>query len=196
MTLTTLCSRAIVLMRENIDTDQIAPKQFLTTLERTGLGAALFHDMRFDQSGAPRADFPLNDPAAAGASILITGANFGCGSSREHAAWALADYGIRCVVAESFGDIFAGNCFNNGVLPLRLDAAAVSACAREAGGAGEFTLDVAAQRFSAPSGAAWGFALDPRQKRKLLEGLDDIALTLARAAEIAAYEQTRLDSFD
>lgn len=190
-TLTTLRGAAVTLMRANIDTDQILPKQFLTTLDRTGLSAGLFYDLRFDAHGAPRPDFVLNQRQNAGAAFLITGANFGCGSSREHAAWALADYGLRCIIAPSFGDIFASNCFNNGLLPLPLAHHEVARCAREAEAGGGFALDVAAQTITAPSGMCWRFDLEARRKRKLLEGLDDIALALAHEPEIAAYEQAR-----
>lgn len=186
---------AAPMLDANIDTDQILPKQFLATLERSGLGDALFYDARFTEDGVPRSDFILNRLAYAGAGILIAGANFGCGSSREHAAWALRDFGIRCIIAPSFGDILFGNCLNNGIAPIVLGARDVAALAAEANGA-EFALDLEAQTIRAPSGALVRFALEPAHRRKLLDGVDDIDLTLARLAEIEAFEAARLDKFE
>jgi 3-isopropylmalate dehydratase small subunit len=176
----------------NIDTDQIIPKQFLATVERTGLGKGLFYDLRFDGEGKPKPDFVLNQPTFQGANILIAGPNFGCGSSREHAPWALDDFGLRCVIAPSFADIFFNNCFNNGILPIVLPQEACDALVGEAGGGNcLFTIDLYAQTVTAPSGKEYRFDIEPGRKLKLLEGLDDIGMTLTRADEIAAYEQRR-----
>ncbi|MDX2238039.1 MAG: 3-isopropylmalate dehydratase small subunit [Hyphomonadaceae bacterium] len=189
---TALTAIAAPLPVANIDTDQIIPKQFLSTVERSGLGKGLFYDLRFDETGAPRPDFVLNQPAYQGAQILIAGANFGCGSSREHAPWALDDFGIRCVIAPSFADIFYNNCFNNGLLPITLPEDAIDQLLAEAHGANhKFAVDLAAQSVSAPSGARFGFEIDPGRKAKLLEGLDDIGLTLKRTADISAFEERR-----
>lgn len=188
----TLTAVAAPLPIANLDTDQIIPKQFLATVERTGLGRGLFYDLRFDAGDQPRPDFVLNQPTYQGAAILITGPNFGCGSSREHAPWALDDFGIRCVIAESFADIFYNNCFNNGVLPITLPEAAVAALSAEAkGGNHTFKVDLARQTVTAPSGAVFGFEIDPGRKHKLLHGLDDIGLTLERADAISRFEQQR-----
>ncbi len=176
----------------NIDTDQIIPKQFLATVERTGLAKGLFYDMRFNAAGEPNPDFVLHRPEYQGAQILIAGPNFGCGSSREHAPWALADFGIRCVIAAGFADIFYNNCFNNGILPLILDQADVERLIEEARGANhKFSVDLAAQTVTAPSGATYHFEIDSGRKQKLLEGLDDIGMTLKRDADIAAFEEKR-----
>ncbi len=176
----------------NIDTDQIIPKQFLATVERTGLAKGLFYDMRFDREGEFIEDFVLHRPEYQGAQILITGQNFGCGSSREHAPWALADFGMRCVIASSFADIFYNNCFNNGILPLVLDQADVERLLDEARGANhKFSVDLAKQTVTSPSGAEFRFDIDPGRKQKLLEGLDDIGLTLKRDKDISAFEARR-----
>jgi 3-isopropylmalate dehydratase small subunit len=176
----------------NVDTDQIIPKQFLATVERTGLSKGLFYDMRFDKDGAPNPDFVLNQPSYQNAQILIGGPNFGCGSSREHAAWALEDFGIRCVIAPSFADIFTNNCLNNGILPLKLAEGDVARLQEEARGANHvFSVDLVAQVVIAPSGVAYTFEIEPGRKHKLLEGLDDIGLTLKRERDIAAFEDMR-----
>ena len=176
----------------NIDTDQVIPKQFLSTTERTGLSKGLFYDLRFDGAGKEKPDFVLNQPAYRSAGVLIAGENFGCGSSREHAPWALLDFGIRCVIAPSFADIFYNNCFNNGLLPIALGKEAVAQLTDEARGANHvFQVDLESQTVSAPSGAKFHFDIDPGRKQKLLEGLDDIGLTLKRADAIGAFEQTR-----
>lgn len=186
---THLTGVAAPLPHANLDTDQIIPKQFLKTVEREGLGRGLFYDLRFDETGRPRLDFVLNQPTYAGARVLVVGENFGCGSSREHAPWALMDFGIRCVIAESFADIFYENCFSNGLLPVVLPADAVAALADEArGGNHVFDIDLPSQTVTAPSGARFTFEIDPVRKRKLLEGLDAIGETLAHAPEIAAFE--------
>jgi 3-isopropylmalate dehydratase/3-isopropylmalate/(R)-2-methylmalate dehydratase small subunit len=187
---TRLTARAAPLDQANIDTDQIIPKQFLKTVDRDGLGRGLFYDLRFDGEGRARPEFVLNQPRYAGAGILIAGDNFGCGSSREHAAWALADFGVRCVIAPSFADIFTGNCLENGLLPIALPADQVAALMDEAkGGNHVFTVDLEAQSVTAPSGQVFAFAIDPGRKAKLLEGLDSIGETLRSAAAIDAYEQ-------
>ena len=189
---TFLTSIAAPLPIANIDTDQILPKQFLTTLERTGLGAGLFHDMRFEESGAPRPDFVLSRAEYQGVAILVAGANFGCGSSREHAAWALADFGIRCIIAPSFGDIFTNNCLNNGILPVALSDADVGALQTEArGGADAFSVSLPDQTVKPPSGKRFRFEIAAADKRKLMQGLDDISLTLRRMPDIEAFERGR-----
>ena len=186
---TDLHAKAAPLDLANVDTDQIIPKQFLKTVDREGLGRGLFYDLRFDGDGKPRADFVLNDPRYAGAGVLIAGENFGCGSSREHAPWALLDYGVRCVIAPSFADIFYGNCFQNGLLPVALPADAVRALMDEAkGGNHVFSVDLAAQSVTSPSGQVFRFEIDPSRKEKLLKGLDSIGETLQRAPDIDAYE--------
>jgi 3-isopropylmalate dehydratase small subunit len=173
----------------NLDTDQIIPKQFLKTVEREGLSAGLFYDLRFDASGRPKPDFVLNDPRYAGAGVLICGDNFGCGSSREHAPWALLDYGVRCVIAPSFADIFRSNCFENGLLPIALPDAEVRALMDEAkGGNHVFSVSLADQTVTAPSGKAFRFEIDPARKQKLLEGLDSIGETLRHARDIDVFE--------
>jgi len=186
---TDLHAKAAPLDLANVDTDQIIPKQFLTTVDREGLGRGLFYDLRFDGDGKPREGFVLNDPRYAGAGVLIAGENFGCGSSREHAPWALLDYGVRCVIAPSFADIFYGNCFQNGLLPIALPAEAVRALMDEAkGGNHVFSVDLATQTVASPSGLVFHFEIDPSRKEKLLKGLDSIGETLQRAPDIAAYE--------
>jgi 3-isopropylmalate dehydratase small subunit len=187
-----LTAKAAPLDIANLDTDQIIPKQFLKTVGREGLGKGLFHDLRFDGAGNEKADFVLNDPRYAGAGVLIAGDNFGCGSSREHAAWALMDFGIRCVIAPGFADIFHNNCFQNGLLPIALPEAAVRALMDEAlGGNHVFTIDLAAQSVTAPSGACFAFDIDPGRKARLLEGQDAIGETLGEAAAIARFEEAR-----
>lgn len=189
---TRLQAVAAPLPAANVDTDQIIPKQFLATVERTGLGKGLFYDLRFDGDGNPKEDFVLNQPAYAKAGILIAGPNFGCGSSREHAPWALTDFGLRCVIAPSFADIFYNNCFNNGLLPIVLPQDAVDRLMEEArGGNHMFAVDLYTQTVTAPSGVAFTFEIEPGRKLKLLEGLDDIGMTLTRDEDIVAYEHRR-----
>ena len=177
----------------NVDTDRIIPKQFLKTIRRTGLGANLFNDMRFAPDGAEIADFVLNRAPWRDAEILIAGENFGCGSSREHAPWALLDFGIRCVIAPSFGDIFYNNCFKNGILPVTLPGETVAALMDQAeqGSNARFAVDLEAREVVPPDGAAIGFEIDPFRRHCLLEGLDDIGLTLEKAAAIDAFEAAR-----
>jgi len=187
---THLTAKAAPLDIANLDTDQIIPKQFLKTVGRDGLGRGLFYDLRFDGEGRAKPDFVLNDPRYAGAGVLVAGDNFGCGSSREHAAWALLDFGIRCVIAPSFADIFYNNCFQNGILPIALPQDAVRTLMAEArGGNHVFEVDLAAQTVSAPSGARFAFDIDPGRKAKLLSGQDAIGETLAEADAIDRFEQ-------
>jgi 3-isopropylmalate dehydratase/3-isopropylmalate/(R)-2-methylmalate dehydratase small subunit len=189
---TELHAKAAPLDMANVDTDQIIPKQFLKTVEREGLGKGLFYDLRFDGEGRPKPGFVLNDPRYAGAGVLIAGDNFGCGSSREHAPWALLDYGVRCVIAPSFADIFYGNCMQNGLLPIALPEEAVRALMDEAlGGNHVFSVDLAAQTVTAPSGRQFRFEIDSSRKQKLLNGLDSIGETLARERDIDAFESRR-----
>jgi 3-isopropylmalate/(R)-2-methylmalate dehydratase small subunit len=172
----------------NVDTDMIIPKQFLKTIKRTGLGAALFHEMRTKADGSQNPDFVLNKPAYAKAQILVTGANFGCGSSREHAPWALLDFGIRCVIAPSFADIFYNNCFKNGILPAVLPQAQVDVLMKNAEAGKKIAVDLKAQTVTSADGKAFKFEIDSFRKHCLLNGLDDIGLTLEKADAIAAYE--------
>jgi len=168
----------------NIDTDMIIPKQFLKTIKRTGLGANLFDEMRFDREGNEIEDFVLNTPAYRSAEILVAGDNFGCGSSREHAPWALLDFGIRCVISTSFADIFYNNCFKNGILPIVVspeDHAKLMEDA-ERGANATLTVDLEAQTISGPDGGEIGFEVDAFKKHCLLNGLDDIGLTMENAA--------------
>jgi 3-isopropylmalate/(R)-2-methylmalate dehydratase small subunit len=182
---------AVTLPRRDVDTDQIIPKQFLKGVERTGFGPALFHDWRYRPDGSPDPGFELNSPAAQGATILITGPNFGCGSSREHAVWALAQYGFRAVVAPSFADIFMANCYRNGVLPVRLGAAEVDSLIRSTeGGLHEIVIDLEQQRVSDERGFAARFVADPYGRELLLSGLDEIDRTMLEEPSIAAYERS------
>jgi len=174
----------------NIDTDMIIPKQFLKTIKRTGLGVSLFYEMRYDMDGKEIPEFVLNQPAYRNAEILIAGENFGCGSSREHAPWALKDFGIRCVIAPSYADIFYNNCFKNGILPIALPQEQVDALMEDAG-RGEnarITVDLENQTVSASDGTEFPFEIDPHQKHCLLEGLDDIGQTLQKVAAIDSFE--------
>jgi 3-isopropylmalate/(R)-2-methylmalate dehydratase small subunit len=182
--------------RANVDTDQIIPKQFLKRIERTGFGQYLFFDWRFLPDGSSDPAFELNKPPAAGASVLLARRNFGCGSSREHAPWALADYGFRAVVAPTFADIFFNNCFQNGMVPIRLDEADVdelfrrATAAAAAGGQYRLTVDLKACTVSDDAGFSRSFTVDPFRRQCLLEGLDDIGLSLRHVDEIAAWEKT------
>ncbi len=187
---TRLDAKAAPLPLANIDTDQIIPKQFLKTVEREGLGRGLFYDFRFDEEGREKPDFVLNRPEYKGAGVLVTGDNFGCGSSREHAPWALMDFGVRCVIATSFADIFYNNCFQNGLLPVVLKAAEVQALMDEAKGGNHMaSVDLEAQTVISPSGQVFHFEIDPKRKEKMLKGLDAIGETLQQAASIDVYEQ-------
>jgi 3-isopropylmalate dehydratase small subunit len=189
---THLDGRAAPLAIANLDTDQIIPKQFLKRIDREGLGQGLFFDLRFDEAGKEKPDFVLNRPAYAGVKMLIAGDNFGCGSSREHAPWALLDFGVRCVIAPSFADIFYNNCFQNGLLPIILPDDQVKALMDEAkGGNHLFSVDLEAQAVTAPSGARFSFQIDPARKQKLLRGLDAVGESLQHAAAIDAFEERR-----
>ena len=182
-----------VLDRPNVDTDQIIPKQFLKRVERTGFGEFLFHDWRFLPNGQPDPAFPLNESRYRGASILVAGKNFGCGSSREHAPWALADYGFRAIIAPSFADIFANNCLKNGLLPVVLTDAEVSELTRRAKEIESYqiTVDLEKKTVSDAHGFSAAFEIGDFQRYCLLEGLDEIGLTLKHEPEITAYENRR-----
>ena len=187
---TKLTGVAAPLPMRNVDTDMIIPKQFLKTIKRTGLGRSLFFEMRFDQAGNELPDFVLNKPAYRKAEILITGENFGCGSSREHAPWALLDFGIRCVIAPDFADIFYNNCFQNGILPIKLPQSEVDKLMDDAsrGANATLTVDLEAQEIRGPDGGVIRFEIDPFKKHCLLNGLDNIGLTLEKEPAIAAFE--------
>jgi 3-isopropylmalate/(R)-2-methylmalate dehydratase small subunit len=177
----------------NVDTDMIIPKQFLKTIKRTGLGSALFYEMRTKADGSENPDFVLNKPAYKKAQILVAGANFGCGSSREHAPWALLDFGIRCVLSTSFADIFYNNCFKNGILPIVLPQADIDKLMDDAvrGANAVVSIDLAAQEIRGPDGGCISFEIDPFRKQCLLNGWDDIGLTLQKESAIAAFEEKR-----
>jgi len=176
--------------RVNVDTDQIIPKQFLKLVQRTGFGQYLFYDWRFHPDGKPKAEFVLNEPKYSGAKILIARANFGCGSSREHAAWSLLDYGFRAIIAPSFADIFYNNCFKNGILLITLDETIIERYFDNVAKHPGFSLeiDLAQQTILDSDGSVVRFAIDPFRKKALLEGLDDIELTLKHAEKIREYE--------
>ena len=189
---TRLDAKAAPLPLANIDTDQIIPKQFLKTVEREGLGKGLFYDFRFDEQGREKADFVLNRPEYKGVGILVAGDNFGCGSSREHAPWALMDFGVRCVVSTSFADIFYNNCFQNGLLPVVLKADEVQALMEEARGGNHVTsVDLETQTVTAPSGRTFRFEIDANRKAKMLKGLDAIGETLQSVRAIDVFESKR-----
>jgi 3-isopropylmalate/(R)-2-methylmalate dehydratase small subunit len=189
--------RTMPLLRRDIDTDQIIPKQFLKSIEREGFGKHLFHDWRVRADGTPNPDFPLNDPRYAGASILIAGANFGCGSSREHAAWALTDYGFRAVIAPSFADIFRSNAVTNGLLPVVLPEPVVAALADHAQQSGGAPIDINldCQQVTDGHGLKEHFDIDAAARHRLLNGLDDIGLILQHEAAIARYESVISDQW-
>ena len=174
----------------NIDTDMIIPKQFLKTIKRTGLGVNLFDEMRYERDGNEKPDFVLNQPAYRESQILVAGDNFGCGSSREHAPWALLDFGIRCVISTSFADIFFNNCFKNGILPITLPQEAVDVLMDDArkGANARMTVDLENQTVSSSDGQEFHFDIDPFRKECLLNGLDDIGLTMEKAGAIDSYE--------
>ncbi len=187
---TTLRGVAAPLPMINVDTDMIIPKQFLKTIKRSGLGKNLFDEMRYDDNGTEKPDFVLNRPAYREAVILVAGDNFGCGSSREHAPWALLDFGIRCVIAPSFADIFYNNCFKNGILPIVLPQAQVDLLMDDAerGANATVAVDLEAQQITGPDGGVVAFDIDPFRKHCLLAGLDDIGLTLEKAAAVDSFE--------
>jgi 3-isopropylmalate/(R)-2-methylmalate dehydratase small subunit len=179
--------------RANVDTDQIIPKQFLKRIERSGYGQFLFHDWRYLPDGKPNPEFVLNQPRYAGASILLAGKNFGCGSSREHAPWALLDYGFRAVIAPSFADIFANNCIKNGLLPVTLDASKMTELLGKAARVEIYhlTVDLVEKEVRDDSSFVARFEMDDFKRKFLLEGLDDIGLTLKHESSITAYEKRR-----
>ena len=188
--------RVAALRRANVDTDQIIPKQFLKRIERTGFGAFLFHDWRYRSDGTADPEFELNRPEAQGATILLTGANFGCGSSREHAPWALADFGFRAIIAPSFADIFYANCVQNGLLPVVLHEAAVAELFRRCAATGgyELSVDLEGRVVSDAVGFRAGFEVEEYQREMLLQGLDEIGRTLLEEPRIAAFELRRAAS--
>jgi len=190
---TTHAGVVLPLDRTNVNTDEIIPARFLKSIKRTGFGNALFANWRFQSDGSPNPDFVLNLPRYQGASILLAGDNFGCGSSREHAPWAIREYGFRCIVAPSFANIFYNNCFNNGILPVTFDEATVRELIAEAEATEGYTLsvDLAAQTVTTPDGRILNFEIDQFRKQALLKGLDNIGWTLSHADEIAAYEARR-----
>ena len=175
----------------NIDTDMIIPKQFLKTIKRTGLGKSLFYEMRYNEDGSENPDFVLNKPAWRNAEILVAGDNFGCGSSREHAPWAIADFGIRCVISTSFADIFYSNCFKNGILPIKLPQEDIDKLMDDAerGANATVSVDLESQTITGPDGGTISFEIDPHKKHCLLNGLDDIGLTLQKQTAIDSFEQ-------
>ena len=175
----------------NVDTDMIIPKQFLKTIKRTGLGTALFSEMRYDQAGMEQPDFVLNKPAYRKATILVAGDNFGCGSSREHAPWALLDFGFRCVIAPNFADIFYNNCFKNGILPIKLPQADVDKLMDDAkrGANATITVDLETQEIHGPDGGMIKFEVDAFRKHCLMNGLDDIGLTMQKSKAIDQFEE-------
>jgi 3-isopropylmalate/(R)-2-methylmalate dehydratase small subunit len=186
---TRLTSRTVALPAANIDTDQIIPARFLTTTTRTGLGKQLFADWRYDAAGAPRADFVLNRPESAGAEILVAGRNFGCGSSREHAPWALIDYGFRAIISTEIADIFTNNALKNGLLPVIVPQAVSEWLLAHPGV--EVRLDIAARTLTLPDGSDVCFALEAFAQQCLLQGVDELGFLLARRPEIEAFERTR-----
>jgi len=188
---TTLTGIAAHLPMINVDTDMIIPKQYLKTIARTGLGEGLFAELRYDEAGERLPDFVLHNHPYTEAQILIAGDNFGCGSSREHAPWALLDFGFRCIVAPSFADIFYNNCFKNGILPVVLPQSEIDKLIDDAsrGANAVMTVDLEAQEIRGPDGGSIPFDIDPHRKRCLMEGLDDIALTIEKADAIEAFEQ-------
>ena len=184
-------SNAIPLPMVNVDTDMIIPKQFLKTIKRTGLGKNLFYELRYDEKDAPIDSFVLNQDKYKDSQILITGKNFGCGSSREHAPWSILDYGIKCIIASSFADIFYNNCFKNGILPIKLDESEVTKLQKAAENSLSFTIDLENQKisyFDKNINHEVSFELDKAKKTSLLEGLDDIGLTLAKVNHISDFE--------
>ena len=187
----TLTGVAAPLNIVNIDTDMIIPKQFLKTIRRTGLGKSLFFEMRYTQDGQELPDFVLNRPAYRKAEVLVAGDNFGCGSSREHAPWALLDFGIRCVISTSFADIFYNNCFKNGILPIVVSPDNLKKLLDDAerGANATLTIDLPRQEIRGPDGGTLKFDIDPFRKHCLLNGLDDIGLTMAKAASIDSFEK-------
>jgi 3-isopropylmalate/(R)-2-methylmalate dehydratase small subunit len=193
---TRLTGVAAPLKITNVDTDMIIPKQFLKTIKRTGLGAGLFAEMRYREDGQENPDFVLNQPAYRKAQILVAEDNFGCGSSREHAPWALLDFGIRCVISTSFADIFHNNCFKNGILPIKVSSEDLAKLMDDAerGANATLTIDLEAQEIRGPDGGTVHFDIDPFRKACLLNGLDDIGLTMVKAPAIDRYENATQDA--
>ena len=189
-TFTTLEGVAAPMRIINVDTDRIIPKQYLKTIKRTGLGQGLFAEMRYNDDGSENPDFVLNRPAYRNARILVCGDNFGCGSSREHAPWALTDFGIRCVISTSFADIFFNNCAKNGILAITVSPEDLERLFEDAerGANATLSIDLEAQTIKGPDGGTLHFAIDEGRKRNLIDGLDEIGLTLKRGAAIDAYE--------
>jgi len=177
----------------NIDTDMIIPKQYLKTIQRAGLGKNLFAEMRYENDGSEKEDFVLNQAAYRNAEILVAGDNFGCGSSREHAPWALLDFGIRCVISTSFADIFYNNCFKNGILPIRVSQEELDKLLDDAdrGSNATLTVDLEVQEIKGPDGGTISFEMDPFRKHCLLNGLDDIGLTLQKETKVDSFEETQ-----
>ncbi len=190
-------SIAALMNRNNVDTDQIVPKQFLKKVERTGFGAHLFHDWRFNADGSDNPEFELNKPAFKDARILVTGDNFGCGSSREHAPWAIADYGFNTIISTSFADIFYNNCFKNSILPLVVDAAKLQALMGEvaADEGVQFVVDLENQTVSTPAGNDFDFEVEAFRKHNMMAGLDDIGLSLKHEDKISAYEEKQKQDY-
>jgi 3-isopropylmalate/(R)-2-methylmalate dehydratase small subunit len=188
---TVLTGVAAPLKQINVDTDKIIPKQYLKTIKRTGLGSGLFAEMRYKDDGSENPDFVLNKPAYRQARILVAGDNFGCGSSREHAPWALLDFGIRCVISTSFADIFYNNCFQNGILPIRVTPEELGKLFDDAdrGSNATLTIDLAKQEICGPDGGVIKFDIDPFRKHCLLNGLDDIGLTMEKKSKIDSFEK-------
>ncbi len=193
---TTLTAVAAPLNIMNVDTDMIIPKDYLKTIERTGLGRGLFSEMRYNEDGSENPDFVLNQPAYRKAQILVAGDNFGCGSSREHAPWALLDFGIRCVISTGFADIFHNNCFKNGILPVVVSKENLDKLMDDAerGANATLTVDLEKQEIHGPDGGTVKFEVDPFRRHCLLNGLDDIGLTMEKADHLAAYEQRAAES--
>jgi len=187
----TLKGTAAVLDLQNIDTDMIIPKQFLKTIKRTGLGVSAFYEMRYNEDGSEREDFVLNKAGFRNAKILIAGDNFGCGSSREHAPWAINDFGIRCIISTSFADIFFNNCFKNGMLPIKLPEPQIRKLMENAGAGSELEVDLQAQVIRSPDGSEVTFDVDEFRKHCLLNGLDDIGLTMQKSDKITGFEKSR-----
>jgi 3-isopropylmalate/(R)-2-methylmalate dehydratase small subunit len=190
-------SVAALMNRSNVDTDQIIAKQFLKKVERTGFGQHLFHDWRFNEDGTANPEFELNNPKFDGAKVLVVGDNFGCGSSREHAPWAIDDYGFNTIISTSFADIFYNNCFKNGILPIVVDADTLKQLMAEisANQGVAFNIDLENQEVSTPGGVSVGFDIDGFRKHNLLNGLDDIGLTLAQTDKIDSYEVKHKEMF-
>lgn len=190
-------STAALMKRSNVDTDQIIPKQFLKRVERSGFGKHLFHDWRFNQDGSENVEFELNKPSFKGAKVLVVGDNFGCGSSREHAPWAIADYGFNTIISTSYADIFYNNCFKNSILPIIATKTQLAQLMDEvANNEGiKFVVDLENQKLTTPAGNGFKFEIDPFRKENLLQGFDDIGLTLKQTDKIDQYEEKHKQNF-